>query len=135
MAFHPRAQLGQAALALDRGDPEVAVGWAERFLRQVHESDRTQRAHGFELLARSRAAIGDIAGARDALAELAAVTEAVHSEPLRAALALAAGVVDAQGGQLESARALLEDAVDHYERCGMPSEAARARVALAARAS
>ena len=31
VAFHPRAQLGQASLALDRGDPEVAVGWAERF--------------------------------------------------------------------------------------------------------
>ena len=64
------------------------------------------------MLARARAAIGDVAGARGALAELAAVTEAVDSEPLRAALAFAAGVVDAQGGQLESARTLLEDAVD-----------------------
>ena len=132
VGFHSRAQLGQAALALDRGDPEVAVGWAERFLRQVPESDRTQRAHGFELLARSRAALGDIAGARVGLAELAAVVEVVRSEPLRAALAFASGVVDAESGQLESARVLLEDAVDHYERCGMPSEAARARVALAA---
>jgi hypothetical protein len=40
VAFHPRAQLGQAALALDRDDPAAAVGWAERFLRQVPESDR-----------------------------------------------------------------------------------------------
>jgi ATP/maltotriose-dependent transcriptional regulator MalT len=132
VAFHPRAQLGQAALALDRDDPEGAVGWAERFLRQLPESDRTQRAHGFELLAHARAALGDAAGARAAVAELAAVADAVHTEPLRAALAYASGVVDAQGGQLESARARLEDAADHYERCGMRSEAAHTRVALAA---
>jgi ATP/maltotriose-dependent transcriptional regulator MalT len=132
VGFHPRAQLGEAALALDRDDPAAAVGWAERFLRQVPESDRTQRAHGFELLARSRAALGDTAGARAAVAELAAVVEGVHSEPLRAALAFASGVVDAESGQLESARALLEDAVDHYARCGMPSEAAHARLALVA---
>ena len=131
VAFHPRAQLGQAALALDRGDPEGAVGWAERFLRQLPEADRTQRAHGFELPARSRAALGDVAGARAAVAELAAVAEAVHSEPLRAALAFTSGVVEAQSGQPESARALLEDAVDHYERCGMPYETAHARLALA----
>jgi DNA-binding NarL/FixJ family response regulator len=56
----------------------------------------------------------------------------VHSESLRAALAFASGVVDAESRQLESARALLEDAVDTYERCSMPSEAAHARVALAA---
>jgi ATP/maltotriose-dependent transcriptional regulator MalT len=132
VAFHPRAQLGQAALALDRDDPEGAIGWAERFLRQVPESDRTQRAHGFELLARSRAALGDVAGARAAVAELAAVANEVHSEPLRGALASASGVVEAQSGQRESARSLLEDAVDHYERCGMPCEAAHARLALAA---
>jgi LuxR family maltose regulon positive regulatory protein len=66
------------------------------------------------------------------LAELATVSEGVHSEPLRAALAFASGVVDAHSGQLESARALLEDAVDHYERCAMPSQSAHARVALAA---
>ncbi len=131
VAFHPRAQLGQAALALDREDPEGAVGWAERFLRQVPESDRTQRAHGFELLARSRAALGEVAAARAAVAELEAVAEVVHSEPLRGAQAFASGVVDAESGQFESARALLEDAVDHYERCGMPSEAAEGRLALA----
>ena len=131
VAFHPRAQLGQAALALDRDYPEAAIGWAERFLRQVSESDRAQRAHGFELLARSQAVLGDVAGARAALAELAAVTEVVNSEPLRAALAFASGVVDAESGQLGSARALLEDAVDHYERCAMPSETAHARLALA----
>jgi ATP/maltotriose-dependent transcriptional regulator MalT len=132
VAFHPRAQLGQAALALDRDDPAAAVGWAERFLRQVPESDRMQRARGFELLARSRAALGDVAAGRAALAELAAVVEVVHTEPLLAALAFASGVVDAESGQFESARALLEDAVDHHERCAMPAEAAYARAALAA---
>ena len=131
VAFHPRAQLGQAALALDHGDPEAAVGWAERFLRQVPEADRTQRAHGFELLARSLATLGDVARAQSAVIELAAVAEAVHSEPLRAALAFASGVVAAQSGECEPARALLEDAADLYERCCMPFEAANARVALA----
>jgi DNA-binding CsgD family transcriptional regulator len=132
VGFHPRAQLGQAALALDRGEPEAAVGWAERFLRQVPESDRTQRAHGFELLAHSRAALDDVAGARAAVSELAGVAEAVGSEPLRAALAFASGVVEERGGQHEPARALLEDAADQYARCSMPFAAACARVALAA---
>jgi LuxR family transcriptional regulator, maltose regulon positive regulatory protein len=131
VGFHPRAQIGHAALALDRGDPDAAAGWAERFLRQVPESDCTQRAHGFELLARARAALGDIEGARAVLGELAGVTELVESELLRAALAFASGIVEAAAGAPELARGLLEDAVDRYERGRLPFEGAEARTALA----
>ena len=131
VAFHPRAQIGHAALALERGDPEAAIRWAERFLRQIPEPDRTQRAHGFELLARAHAERHDIDGVRAALAELGAVASAVESELLYAALSLAHGVVEAKVGDLDLARSLLEDATDRYERCGLPFEAAEARTALA----
>jgi LuxR family maltose regulon positive regulatory protein len=131
VSFFPKAQLSQAALALDLGDPPTVTAWAERFLRQVPEPDRTQRAHGFELLARARAALGDIDGARAAVADLAEVADAVESELLRAALSLAHGVVEAAAGARDAARGLLEDAVDRYERRGLPFEAAEARTALA----
>jgi LuxR family maltose regulon positive regulatory protein len=131
VAFHPRAQIGHAALALDRGDAGAAAGWGERFLRQVPESDRTQRAHGFELLVRARAALGGIDGARGALAELAGVAESVESDLLRAAFAFASGIVEAAAGAPELARGLLEDSVDRYERARLPFEAAEARAALA----
>jgi LuxR family transcriptional regulator, maltose regulon positive regulatory protein len=131
VAFHPRAQIGHAALALDLGDPEAASGWAERFLRQIPEADRTQRAHGFELLARARAALGDLDGAREAITELTRAAEATDSELLHAAVALARGVVEMAAGAPERARGLIEDAVDRYERGLLPFEAAAARTELA----
>ena len=131
VAFHPGAQIGHAALALDLGDPEAASGWAERFLRQIPEADRTQRAHGFELLARARAALGDIDGAREAITGLTRAAEATESELLHAALALARGVVEMAAGAPERARGLIEDAVDRYERGLLPFEAAAARTELA----
>ena len=129
--FHPKAQIGQAALALDLGDPQGARGWSERFLRQVSESDRMQRAHGLELLAQARAALGDLDGAHAALGELVAIARNVDSELLAAGLAFACGVVEAAAGAHEFARAQLEDAVDRFEGGGLPFEAAEGRTALA----
>ena len=131
VAFHPKAQIGHGALALDVGDPGTAAGWAERFLRQIPEADRTRRAQGWELLARARAALGDLAGAR-AAAEEVATTAGMTDSPLLAAAAIATrGVVEAWSGQLGVARGLLEDAVDRYEAAGLPFAAAEVRVVLA----
>jgi ATP/maltotriose-dependent transcriptional regulator MalT len=131
VGFHPRAQLAQAALSLARGEPEEAIGWVQRFLRQVPASDRTQRAVALELLARARSATGDVDGARSALGELEAVARMVDSDLLWAAVAFATGVVESKTGNLDGASGLLEDAVDRYERCGLPFEAAECRMALA----
>ena len=110
---------------------DAASGWAERFLRQVPDPDRMQRAYGFELLARTRAAIADAAGARAALAELIAIAEETDSAPLAAGIAFARGVVEAACGAHEVARKHLEDGVDRFERAGLPFEAAEARTELA----
>ncbi len=131
VAFHPRALIGHAALALDAGDRELAAGWAERFLRQIPEGDRTQRAQGCELLARARAAVGDVDGAREATIGLVEAAEATGSVPLHAALAFTRGVIEVAAGAPELGRALLEDAVDRYEQCLLPYEAATARAVLA----
>lgn len=131
VAFHPQAQLGHAALALDLGDPGTAAGWAERFLRQIPLEDRTRRVQGWELLARARAAMGDRGGAAAAADEVAWTAQATGSPLLAAAASATRGVVEASLGHLVEARELLEDAVDRYEAAGLPFAAAETRVVLA----
>ncbi|HEU5003272.1 MAG TPA: LuxR C-terminal-related transcriptional regulator [Actinomycetota bacterium] len=131
VAFHPQAQIGHAALALDRGDPGTAARWAERFLRQVAPEDRMLRARGWELLARARAALDDLDGARAAADEVASVAEATANPALAAAASATRGVVEARSGDQRAARELLEDAVDRLAAAGLPYAAAEARLALA----
>jgi LuxR family maltose regulon positive regulatory protein len=131
VAFLPQAQAGRAALALDAGDAAGAADSAERFLRQLAETDRTHRAYGLELLARARAALGDAQAARAALAELDELARKIGTDFFRAGAAFAAGAVAAAAGDTDRARRLLQDAVDLYERRGLPYEAADARLALA----
>jgi DNA-binding CsgD family transcriptional regulator len=127
----PEALAGRAALALDAGDAAGAADWAERFLRQVAESDRTQRAHGLELLVRAQAALGDHDAASAALAELHELVARIDADLFRAGAAFAGGVAAAAAGERERARRLLQDAVDLYERGRLPYEAAETRLALA----
>jgi LuxR family transcriptional regulator, maltose regulon positive regulatory protein len=90
--LHPLAQLGRAALALDRGNPTTAAALAERFLRHLPPAARTERAASLELLIRARVACGDRDAAGTALAELQAVASAVATEPLRASANFAEGI-------------------------------------------
>jgi LuxR family transcriptional regulator, maltose regulon positive regulatory protein len=128
---HPVAVLGRAALALDRADAGGAVDLTERFLRRISAEERTERVPGLELLVRARLAAGDAEGVRAALDELRSIAAAVDTSPLRAALALAEGVEAAAAGRSEEARRRLEDAVDLYDACGAPFEAATSRRELA----
>src|SRR5262245_19147278 len=50
---HGLASLGRAELAFDRGDPRAAAEQAERYLLRMPTQNRTDRAAGPELLARS----------------------------------------------------------------------------------
>ena len=129
---HPVAILGRAALDIDDGDPTSAAEGVERYLRNIDPGERTERVPGLEVLVRARAEAGDLAGARAARDELADVAAAVGTDPIRAARALAAGLVAGAEGDHDAARRALEDAVDLYERSGAPFEAATARRDLAA---
>jgi DNA-binding NarL/FixJ family response regulator len=126
------AQLCRAGLALDRGDPAGAADLAERILRQLPPARRLARAPALELLVRAQAADGAPGAAGAPLAGLRALATLAGTAPLRAGADLAAGVVAAAAGEHERARALLEDAVDAFERSGGAYDAAVARRELAA---
>jgi DNA-binding CsgD family transcriptional regulator len=117
------ADLGRARVALDRGDAGAAVELAEAVLRRVPPDLRTHRAAALETLVAAKAAAG--LDARGDAAELEAIAAAIGTEPLRAAAAQATGLAT---GDVT----MLDDAVARFDRSGLPYEAARARLALAA---
>jgi ATP/maltotriose-dependent transcriptional regulator MalT len=129
--FHPFAQLGLAAIALDGGDPALAAELAGSFLRKVGSENRLQRAAGLELVIRALVALSDAGGARVSLGELQGLAAAIGTDALRASALGAEGVLAAAEGDLETARLRLEDVVDLFQRSGAPFETARARIELA----
>ena len=126
----PRALLCHAGLALDRGDALRAIDLLDRALRQL-PGRPLDRAPALELLVHARAGRGELEQAAAALDALRATERAVGTVALRACADRAEGVLAAAGGDHARARTLLEDAVDAFERCGAPFEAARARLELA----
>jgi LuxR family maltose regulon positive regulatory protein len=131
VSFSPHALFGLAALALDRDRAADALDLVDRFLRQVPDENRTDRAAAFELAVRAHAALGQIDAGRVRLAELEALTEAVATDPMRASAAFARGVLAQAEGEHGVSRRHLEDAVDLFQRSGAPFEAAQARLELA----
>jgi LuxR family maltose regulon positive regulatory protein len=127
-----RAQVCRAALALEHGDAQQAVELLDRTLRQLPADRSLERAPALELLVHARAARGELEESAAALEALREVERLVGTAPLRACADMAEGVLAAAGGDHDRARALLEDAVDGFERSGAPYEAARARLELAA---
>jgi LuxR family maltose regulon positive regulatory protein len=124
-------QLCRVRLALDRGEPLRAAELLERLLRQVPAYRRLERAPMLELLVRARIARGELPEAAAALDALREVERLVGTEPLRAVVERADGMLVAAGGEHERARTSLEDAVDRFERSGAPYEAALTRIELA----
>lgn len=123
--------LGRAALALDRNELERAGDLVERFRRGVRPNDLMERASGLELLIHVRIAGGKQADAAAALDELRSIAGAVGTKPIRGSLLFSEGLVTCAGADYEAARHRFEDAVDVFEACGAPFEAALARVELA----
>lgn len=126
------AQLCRARLVFDAGDARAAVELVERWLRRVPAERRLDRGPALELLARARAACGELEQASAAVAELRELQRLVGTTSLRAFADLAEAVVAAGRGDHERARPLLEDAVDGFDAGGARFEAARARIDLAA---
>jgi len=123
--------LGSAALALARNDAERAGELAERFLRQTPARDRAWRALALEVLVQARARRGELEAADLGLDELESIVAVAPVDSLRARAAVGAGALAIAHGDLAAARRDFEDAVDHFTRCGLPFEAAHARLDLA----
>jgi ATP/maltotriose-dependent transcriptional regulator MalT len=129
--FHPYAQLGLAAVALDDGDAGLARDLADRFLRQLGPEDRLQRADGLALLVRALVDAAHPEPARRSLGELQDLAAVVGTPPLRAAALTAEAAVAAADGDPDTACRCYEDAVDVYQRIGAPFETAWSRLELA----
>lgn len=127
----PIAQIGQAELALCRGDAAVALQFAERALRRVAKNDRLERMPALESYIRICLANNQIERARAALPELDEMLGSAPTRPVRAAVRLSRGLVSAADGDLEAACSDLEDAIDLFEASEAPFEASRARIELA----
>ncbi|MEP7116531.1 MAG: LuxR C-terminal-related transcriptional regulator [Acidobacteriota bacterium] len=128
---HPLASLGRASVTFDRGDVEGGADLAERHLRRLPATNRTERAAALELMVRACVHQGHIDKASRSVAELQAIASQAGTGPLRALASLAAGLVAARSADPTSARQHLEDAVDLFKESGAPFETGRARVELA----
>ena len=128
---HPLASLGRASVILDRGDFKTGADLAERHLRHLPATNRTERAAALELMVRACLEQGRSDEAAHAAAELHAIANEAQTGPLRALASLATGLVAARSGDPKSARTHLEDAVDLFKDSGAPFETGRVRVELA----
>jgi LuxR family maltose regulon positive regulatory protein len=128
---HPLAVIGRASVMFDRGDHTGSADLAERHLRRLPPTNRTERIAALELKAHACVEQGLLDEAAAAVAELDAIAEESRTAPLRARARFAAGLVAARSGDAKAARAHLEDAVDLFKGSGAPFETGRARVELA----
>jgi LuxR family transcriptional regulator, maltose regulon positive regulatory protein len=129
--WHPRALLGLAELALDKGRPRDADELCARLLRQLPEGARYMRIDALELVVRAAALLGQRERAAEALAEIEAISEKATTLPLRAARCFSMAMAAVGAGEWERARICLEDAADLFEKSGTPYEALRVRLELA----
>ena len=131
VASHPLASIGRANVMFDRGDHAGSVDLAERHLRRLPASNRTERIAALELKVRACLEQGHLDDAKPAVAELHAIAEESQTAPLRARASFVAGLLAARSGDATLARTHLEDAVDLFSASGAPFETGRARLELA----
>jgi LuxR family transcriptional regulator, maltose regulon positive regulatory protein len=129
----PASLLVGAALALDTGEAASALDLLSTLLRRTPPQARTDRVAILELKVRALAGLGELEQARETAAELAAVTDMVGTETLRAISLSASATVATIAGDDETARRHLEDAIYLLEANGSSYEAARLRIDLATR--
>jgi len=127
--WHPDALRCLAAVALDEGDLVAAGDLAERHLRRLAPDSALARAPGLALAATVAARRGQREHARRLVDELGGLSESTPA--LAAMTAAAAAELAGAADDHETARRRWEDAVDLYDRAGMPYDAAQARAGLA----
>jgi ATP/maltotriose-dependent transcriptional regulator MalT len=130
-AQHPLAQIGLAALALERGDPRAASDLVDRRLRALPPDARLERGTALPVAVQARAALGLHARADEAARELRALAKAAGTRGFQALAAHAEGQWALAAGALDRSRHAFEDAMDAAGAAGMPFEAADARLGLA----
>ncbi len=123
--------LGCAALAFDKGEYEKAANFAERFLRQIPEAEKTKRIPGLELLLQIYVKLGKIESAEKMLNELQQMAEMIQTLPVNAALLCGRGILNYAYEKFEAAKQNFEDAVDIYDKISSPFEASRTGLILA----
>lgn len=120
---HPGGVLGAARVAIDEGAFDVALDLAEKLLRRTPARDRVERVAALEVLVRARCAAGQVNAAEGSASELASVAEMVGTPCLLASASHCRGLVALASGDAARANDHLRDALDRYERAGLPYEA------------
>jgi DNA-binding CsgD family transcriptional regulator len=128
---HPLASIGRAHVMFDRGDHTGSAELAERHLRRLPPTNRTERIAALEVKVRACVEQGRLDDARAAVTELQTIAAESQTAPLRARASFVAGLVAARSGDANGARTHLEDAVDLFSASGAPFETGRTRVELA----
>jgi ATP/maltotriose-dependent transcriptional regulator MalT len=129
---HFIALRGRASLALDRGDADSALEYAERFLRRVGAEDQAELVFARYLLTRGHLLKGNLFDAETHLAGLHDTASLVGTRPLIAVANEGRGDYAAAQGRLDDARRCYEDAIDLYETTDDVFDAARARLSYSA---
>ncbi len=127
---HSLKLLHCAALAFDQEDFATAADCAERYLRQIQPKETIRKVGGLELLLRIYVAQEKTEEAKSILDELKEVAAMINTIPMNAAVKSAEGILQTTFGEYESAKLLLEDAIDMYDAINAPFEAAHARLGL-----
>jgi ATP/maltotriose-dependent transcriptional regulator MalT len=126
-----KTQLCRANLALDRGDVGTALDLARRVGRDISPDRPLERVPLLDFLARALIASGDLDAAAAVLDELRGLAHVAGTTALRARMMHLEGTLAAASGDYEAAMPKLEDAIDVFEQCRAPFDAARARIELA----
>jgi ATP/maltotriose-dependent transcriptional regulator MalT len=129
---HSLALIGRASLALDQARPEEALELAERYLRRFPGRHKVERCAGLEVAVRAYAELGDLAGARETLAQLDELAGRAGTVSLRGTVLSLKGVVAGAAGDHDGAKRSLEDALDVLAASDAGFEVARVRLELAA---
>jgi DNA-binding NarL/FixJ family response regulator len=127
----PFAVIGRAELALERGRVVEAQDLLEGLLRRTPHALSAERIRTLEVATRAYVAGRRFEDAKRVIDELAPISDTVGTEPLRAALAAARGVLLAATGEHGEARHAFEEAIALYETGEERYDLARTRVELA----
>jgi LuxR family transcriptional regulator, maltose regulon positive regulatory protein len=127
---HPRGRIGLAQAELDRGRPEAAMDLLQSLLRHIPVADAATRAAALEPLVEACAAARQLDDARDALADLQRIGEALGTRAIRAGVQRAEGLLAQAEGRPDVARRAFEDAIHLLAGSGMPFESGVVRLDL-----
>jgi DNA-binding CsgD family transcriptional regulator/tetratricopeptide (TPR) repeat protein len=128
---HPAGSLGQARLALERGDYDRALDLVGRLLRRLPGRGPLERTAPLELLIQVHCECGRVRDAEAALKDLENSVASACTVSLQALVSQSRGRVALAAGDALAAQAHFEDALDLYEGGQLPFEAAQTRLELA----